>query len=925
MANFWDNDQAIGEAPKASSGPWDNDPVVEAPEPSFFDKAKDTLVSAGAQAINPIGAGLETLNQIPVVQDYIPDFMADNTVGRAVSKGAYNAVRNTAQLGADIQDYMIPGDQTPMSDLLSHVPEAEYSGTLESVGGHITEIASGFLLGNKLGAAAKTAKLGEDAVIAAEKFAPEVAMKLIKFLTPYVKGGAQGVVGTAVTTKPGSTNLVVGDDALIEKLGLNPLLQGLPMDSPDAAENALAARINTAIDGFITGAGITGAAKGLKTLYHALPGPAVVEKIAPIFSNTAKIKTFFEQIGTEFQKLKGGDTPEGLQNLHKRAAELAKNVEAGTLKKDLGIPGVQAINEPLDTATTVGRQVSKVRPDEIDQGIKSVLEGQAKKIGQKGFEQTALRREGPTRALSGALEQTEQVLGGPTAAQTGAREVQRLGEAEVTKGKTQGMLTQNEINQTGTVITENVNRARELRTESVNQLYDKIPVDVKYEGASINKIIADNKDAIPDEIITLLGKDSDGSFKFLNNKVRPRVTAMIKKLEKATNPLTRDQRQELTALKALRDNIDTDQIKALTDAGRSDAVSAAKTAKEAYEAEVAQNRQGIVGDIQDIESKEGLNQDEIFTQSREKLKKEIGNLEHPEHNKRLYDVLESDEGGRSSGLIERYKNAKDKVTELENIENEIYGNKLREFYDKYDKKAFPEGTKSFEDLLADPQSGDRIKYIVDLAEKDGTESVQKALQYSYARSFRKRLFTGHLTEGGAEVTNAPAVRSVLDNEGFLKAGDQIFKDNPDFMVAVKDTLELANDIQRSSYLKAAPKGEADMVSTRAQKGLNTALAPIFGPLSHKGYIAKTFFKNILEVLTPQTAVDRMADALLADGQKYAEAYARFVAPKANKRATETATKVLINSLLRTDGEREKFNKKFSADKTAAETDEVLKK
>lgn len=916
----------------------------EAPaEPSFLGKVKDQIVESGSAALNPIGKGLELANQIPYVQDVIPDFLATTgTAQEGIAKGGYNAARNTLQLGADIQDYLIPGASTPMSDMLSVVPKAKYDGMAEGVAGGITEIASGFLIGNKMGALAKTSQLGDDAVRVATKIAPEATHKLIKFATDLIRGGSQGVIGTGVTTEPGTTNVVIGKTALVTKLGIGPLTEGLPTDSLDAAENALAARINTAIDGFITGAGVTAAFQGISALNKVLVAPVIYDKLSPLWSQTARIKTFFEQVGEEFKKLPNGDSPEGLDAFHKRAAELAGNGDAGVLKKDLGIPGVAPIEEGLDTATTVSRQISKKGAEQMDIDIKNTLEAQAKSIGMKGYEKTAGRREAPTQALARALDQTEDALGGTATAQSGAREVQRLGDEVVAQGKSEKQLAEVEMTNTlgtaqpiskvttptkePTSIIESVHHAKDVRRAEVNDLFEAIPKDAKYDGVSINKIIADRPEAMPDEIIDLLkSKESDGSFAYLQKTIRPQVSKMIRSLEDAAGPLLPSQRAELKALRSLRDNIDKDQIKFLKDSGRSDVVTARNKAMAAYEEDIAKNRQGVVGELDDIRNKNNLNIEDTFSESRKALKKAIdADVLEPESNKRLYDVLSSNEGGQNTELLERYKGARDKAKELEDIESEVYGNKLREFYSQYDNSPTPVGVKAFEDLLEDPQGVNRINEMVELAKKDGTPAVQKALEYTYARSLKKKLFTGHQTELGNPTTNAPGVQGVLNNESFIKTGEKIFKDNPDFMVAVKDTLELAHDIQKATYKRGAPSGPAGQIVERAKQALKTGMSPFVGPLSHTGYVTNNWFRALLEVLGPQGAVDRLADTLLHNGQEYARAYVRLKNIKESKKA-ETLVKVLTASVLRTNGDREKFNKKFKQISTESQTNEALKK
>lgn len=899
------------------------DDIPEESGPSF----SQMLEEAGGTVFNPLGKAIEVGNKIPYLQDVIPDVAETVTapnvdIGEGVAGGLYSAARNTAQLGADIQDAILPGESTPMSDMLSVVPKYEASGTTQNVVSNITEIASGFALGNKASALAKASGYSKPVIEAVSKAVPKVQNAVLKGLWDIFKGGAQGVAGTTVTTAPGSSNLVVGEDALIKKLGMDEWVTGLPTDSDDAAYNALAARVNTALDAFITGSGISAGFKGIRALHDTFGKPIIMDKLDVIWSQNARAREIFKAFGEEFVKIKGVMDEGKLQQVYDRLLELTSNKSATHFERPSGIQGVDDINVKLDATGMVENQLNK-NSDSVDIGIKNALNARTKRLANKGYEETAFRRAEPLQQTKKMFEQTEEVLGGPKVADEGETAIQKLGKDKVTETKTKQMLEQNKLVDTGNKITENVEQAKDIRNIQKNELYEKVPSDAKADQVSLSKILKEEKDNMPVEITNLLkSKENDGSFKFLNNVLRPEVNRLISKLDGATG---KAERTEIAALKRLRNNIDEDQITHLETQGRTDVIDAAKKAKDYYETEIAQNQQGVVGEIQKSLKKHGLNREDAFVESRGKLEKAIGNWKAPEHERRLWDVLASDEGNRSESLIERYKNSKDKIAELDKIEDEVYGDILRNFFDRQGYKPATGGYNNFKELMEDPQGLSRVREMVKMANDAKDTSVKQALKYSYVRNLREKIETGYLTELGTEKASVPEVRKIINDDNLIKTGKEVFEDTPEYMEAVKDVLTIAHDIQRSNYLKASAAEGASRVSERAEKGLRTILGPIYGPLNHRSLQIRTLFGAILEMVKPEGIMGFMEDKMLANPELIAHYYQMATKQGTTLKNLETIDKVLVNTLFHTNGEREQFNKKRKKIETELQTEDALKK
>jgi hypothetical protein len=980
MANPWDNDPVVPEggpiAPQGaqtipstdSQNPWENDPPAgptgqtptPAPAQNGFIGAKlpptdpdaetpftqwinsdhptSLLEALGVGNIDLSGGGnLNPLNWGS--SGYNPT--ADSAIPAAVVGGAVNIGTNIVRLGAAGLDKLAgmgkDGKDSPLTDAVDQVmPVYNPKSGLQKIVGTGTEAAGGFILGNKVGAALKVEGL---ATAAAEQIAakvPSIVNGVTSFLGRVALNATQGVPGMMATTSgQDDSGVLVGDKALVTHLGLGPLLENLPTDSPDHAQNVINGRLNLGLDALLTGGGISMFMEGTRALYQGLIRPRISGKILAAFSSTEQLRNLFESMSEHLKTVTGSSTEKQMHAVWQRVVELVKNIDAQRLTKNIGIPGVDNIDIPLDVATTIQRQVNKDSP-ELDKQISSVFQAEAKKVGQKGYEKTATRREGPAQALGNALEQTQAAMGGADSAAAGATAVQDLGKAAVQQGQTERMLATNEAENTLGVanptpgleqpnIIGQVKKAQDTETGQLNELYQQVPADIKYEGASLHKIIAENKDSIPSEITDLLSaKENDGSFKYLNNVVRPEISRLITKLKDSAAPA---ERKELSALFKLKRNISEDQVDALKSAGRTDAIDAAQKAHGFYEDTVAPNRTGLVGQLRKFRKQHGKNFDDLYVKSRDLLRKEIGNPLHQEYEKRLWDVLASDAGENSEELITTFKNATDKAKALEGIEDKVYGHQLREFFERVGDKEYvtnPNGVASFEKLLNDPQSLDRVKSMIDMADKEGEPAVLQAMKYSYARALREKLNTGYLTELGSEQTSAQGIRKILSNDGFIQAGKEIFKDSPEFMDTATEVLSLANNIQRSLYLKAAPKGASDYIKEGAKDAVNKVVRAFYGPLSRPGTRVNTLWSTILDVLTPQGSTDRMMDALLADPETFVAAYQSFVKGE-NPKTIEKSLKVIFNALtVDNPDERKKFDKTYKQLNTNSQTDDALK-
>jgi hypothetical protein len=191
--------------------------------------------------------------------------------------------------------------------------------------------------------------------------------------------------------------------------------------------------------------------------------------------------------------------------------------------------------------------------------------------------------------------------------------------------------------------------------------------------------------------------------------------------------------------------------------------------------------------------------------------------------------------------------------------------------------------------------------------KGGSEPmVEDALKATYTRAFREGLYTGNVTKTGSERLSAAGVRSVIENDAFLAAGKEIFKDHPGAMDVFQDVLKLSHEITRAEAKRAAPAAEVDRSVASAKEGLRSILNPIYGPLSHRALQINTAWKVVLNWMKPQEAINRTMDALLSDPETFIKAYEQFGRLKPNTRNFEKATKMFTNAMNFNEADTNRF-------------------
>lgn len=201
-------------------------------------------------------------------------------------------------------------------------------------------------------------------------------------------------------------------------------------------------------------------------------------------------------------------------------------------------------------------------------------------------------------------------------------------------------------------VLDNQNVAEQTRKKEVDDAYAAIPENTPADMNSLKSIYSEVRDDLPPEIQTrvesLIAK-SDGTFKYVNNELRPRITAMVDEAfdgkKDYAKPLAR-----------LRKNINEDQIAYLTENGNEVSIKAAKDAQKKYAAYDTEFGQGINSELRQNARQTGINKPYggrkiDFNEKGRSTLDAIYKPNRRESTQQLISTLASPEGKRSEHLI----------------------------------------------------------------------------------------------------------------------------------------------------------------------------------------------------------------------------------------------------------------------------------
>lgn len=766
----------------------------------------------------------------------------------------------------------------------------------------------------------------------------------------YLAGGLAGGA-TAAASFPSQEGLLVRSDGLV----------GFDIKPDDDASTAQTKKfINQSLDNMALGA------FGDVAYRSAGKVKEVVGNLYRSFADHNNLPAMQQKAAEDILSVYGqlGEHPTAAQQ-EKAAQEVIDLIDKNGIEnydfggQSSGLPGNNVKQVKKDTISTITSGLNENDP--LDRAVKTKMEALRASAKRGNAPQTQVQLEEPERVLQEGLGDIQAIRGGNAATEQTTRALQSRATQEATAEDAKVIAAKENLAKQsadytdvlkkdttfGPTISEAENRGVKLniheleqskKTQIVEAVKDIRSADAAVRNAAYDKVsetgvaygpklwsdaVQKAGDAIPANIQKLID-ESDGTFGYLNNEIRPRLSDQINELSKAKLP----DYDTINKLKELRDNITEKQIDYIKKkAGGSAAARAADEAtaenirysnkynqgigRELKVNEKVNNprkmeidfkekgrdivdsainnpnrtesigqlkgilgpeKEGLVADTalakatQDITAGKGANIDKI-TSDLQKMSHNFG----PEQRKRLEDTLTNFKNKKITldqleAEIPNIQKASDQAKEA------IFNEKFPTLFEKVSGKQIPKG-RGYE-VFKDAMNSQQPRVIERLVEEANKSGDIGGIQSAWARLAEEKL-----------TQNSKSVGKLEDN--FIENGEKIFgKDAPE-VTAVKQLRDYASKLEESLN----KPGLQGLDHQENQKSLRSAISFVqtfvFGVLNPTAARVNKITSQLAEKYNSRDLSHIAIDNVLSDNQKMKQAMQILIDKNRNKLSPAT--------------------------------------
>ena len=250
----------------------------------------------------------------------------------------------------------------------------------------------------------------------------------------------------------------------------------------------------------------------------------------------------------------------------------------------------------------------------------------------------------------------------------------------------------------------------------------------------------------------------------------------------------------------------------------------------------------------------------------------------PEEAKRLDDLIETlkTAKGDKASLEAQLATAQ---TAAKEAQERIYKRELDKFFSS---QGIPNvnGYESFRKLFSDPnairiaEDGTASGPLVDVltrVDSIGDPLVRDGVQAAYSRYVRENFLTATREAGGNRMVSLGALnKSENEISKILSVGDEVFKDKPLVMQAVRGLLGEAGLVQRSRNAKAVGAGSGTAEANAAIAAVNRTVTMTLGVLSRLGARIRSGASGYIMGKIDPKYTAQVLDELLADPDYFIE-------------------------------------------------------
>jgi hypothetical protein len=172
--------------------------------------------------------------------------------------------------------------------------------------------------------------------------------------------------------------------------------------------------------------------------------------------------------------------------------------------------------------------------------------------------------------------------------------------------------------------------------------------------------------------------------------------------------------------------------------------------------------------------------------------------------------------------------------------------------------------------------------------------VMDGMQTAYTRLFRDQVLGRRREQAGVRPASPAKIELGLEEvQSLFRVGDEVFRDAPEFMDAMRTMSELAGITASSRNATPISAMSATEFNRQATTATNRLIYTFIGPLTRTGTRLRAFAGTALETLAPDERAKVIMDKIMADPQYFSELARRYNRQPGNQEAQEVLLRAIL--------------------------------
>lgn len=177
--------------------------------------------------------------------------------------------------------------------------------------------------------------------------------------------------------------------------------------------------------------------------------------------------------------------------------------------------------------------------------------------------------------------------------------------------------------------------------------------------------------------------------------------------------------------------------------------------------------------------------------------------------------------------------------------------------------------------------------------------VMDGMQTAYTRLFRDQVLGRRREQAGIRPINPSRIELGLEEvQSLFRVGDEVFRDTPEFMDAMRSMSELAGITASSRNATPLSSMSATEFNRQATTATNRLIYTFIGPLTRTGTRVRAFVGTALENLAPDDRAKAIMDNIMANPKYFNELALRYNRQPNDPAAQEVLLRAMIPAVIR---------------------------